>query len=265
MKAWIRVMAVVMMIAVMGTSAMAEGEIRGYSADAGYVYVTLGRYPQTIDGGEPEKMSWKWSRNKIKDASTVDVSVEPILWRVLTADDEKAYLCSEYVLFATPMHTNVKEYKKFGGDFAQTQLCAYLNNEFASDAFTDDELSLLIPHESYGKVFLLDSTDVKDKAIGMGNGAMKAWGTEYAIRITGSFVYQTSMGSSSPYWVRNPSTSDGRHARCTKQDGTLGHLIADRNNESARPVVYLDMSAYDIAGGSGTKTDPYQITKKEAE
>lgn len=265
MKAWLRVMAVVMMLAIVGSGAKAEGEIRGYTAQDGYVYVTLGRYPQSIEGGEPEKMSWKWSRNKIKDPSSVDVSIDPILWRVLTVDDEKAYLCSEYVLFASPMHTNVKEYKKFGGDFAKTQLCAYLNGEFASEAFTEDEMDLLIPCGDYGKVFLLDSTDVKDKTIGMGNGAMKAWGTEYAIRVTGSFVYQTSMGSSSPYWVRNPSTSDPRHARCTKQDGSLGHLIADRDNESARPAVYLDMSAYAIAGGSGTKTDPYQIVKKEAE
>ena len=59
-----------------------EGLLRGYSREEGYVYLTLGEYPQTEDGG-----------------------VEPILWRVLETDGEKAYLLSEYILFARPMHT----------------------------------------------------------------------------------------------------------------------------------------------------------------
>lgn len=243
-------------------AASAEGELRGYQKGDGYIYVTLGRYPQTIDGGKPEEMAWTWSRNVIKDPSAVEIHVEPILWRVLRVDEEKAYLCSEYVLFATPLHTDVTEYKKIGKDFGQTQLCGILNTTFASDAFTEAELDMLLPCENYGKVFLLDAADVKDKSIGMGNGKMKAWGTEYAIRVTGSFVYRVSMGSSSPYWVRNQSSSDPRHGRCTKQDGSLGHLIADRENESARPAVYLALDAYEIAGGSGTKDDPYQLVSK---
>ena len=51
----------------------AEAEaLRSYNQEDGYVYVTLGRYPQKADG-----------------------TVLPILWRVLTVDDERAYLCSE--------------------------------------------------------------------------------------------------------------------------------------------------------------------------
>lgn len=265
MCARLAVLTLAMLLAMGAVGALAEGELRGYTRADGYVYVTLGRYPQTVDGGVPEKDSWKWSRNRIKDAGALAVEPEPILWRVLDADGEKAYLCSEYVLFASPMHTDYNAYKKFKGDFAQTELCAKLNGPFAEAAFTEDELAMLIPCEDYGKVFLMNSEDIKNKDYGMGNVAMKAWGTEYAIRVTGSFVYQVSMGSSSPYWVRDPATSDGRHARCTKQEGSLGHIIADRDNESARPCVYLDLNAYAIAGGEGTKADPYQIVRKEAE
>ena len=64
----------------------AETILRGYSKAEGYVYLSLGEYPQTAEGG-----------------------VEPILWRVLTADGEKAYLLSEYILFARSMHTSLKE------------------------------------------------------------------------------------------------------------------------------------------------------------
>ena len=214
----------------------AEG-LRSYNKQDGYVYVNLGRYPQKADG-----------------------TVLPLLWRVLTVDEEKAYLCSEYVLFAMPMHVNYTEYKTLGKDFGQTELCHYLNGEFSDTAFTEDELSLLEDFETYGKVFLLDSSDLKNKEIGMGVGkGLKAWGTEYAIKVTGLYVFLRKYGSHSPYWTRNQSTTDLRHARCTKDGGQLGHIISDRDNEGARPAVYLSMDSFAIEGGEGTKTDPYRL------
>lgn len=249
--------------------AAAEGELHGY--DGGYVYVTLGQYPQHVitgnakaDGGEPEKMSWTWSRNPVKAGDQAEIITEPILWRVLSTDDEKAYLCSEYVLLAGGIHGDIKGYKTIGKDFGQTDLSAYLNTVFAADAFTEQELAMLLPQATYGKVFLLDAPDVKDKSMGMGNGEpLKAWGTEYAIRVTGLFVYQIHSGAHSPYWVLSQSTSDARHGRCTKVNGTLGHIVCDRENEGVRPAVYLDLTACAIAGGSGTKSDPYQLICKE--
>lgn len=267
MKKLLCAVAVLMLAAGM---AAAEGELRGYDKKEGYIYVTLGQYPQrvitgddAVDGGLPEDKSWTWASHTVSDPSAVTILTDPIVWRVLTVDEEKAYLCSDYILFATPLHRNITEYKKIGKDFSQTDLCHYLNTTFAQDAFTGDELAMLLPCENYGKIFLLDAADVKNKAIGMGNGeGMKAWATEYAIRVTGSFVYLRKAGSHSPYWVRSQSTSDPRHGRCTKQDGVLGHLVCDRENESARPAIYLDMNAFAIAGGAGTRTEPYQLVNK---
>ena len=116
----------------MMSAATGENALRSYTKEDGYVYLRLGQYPQTADGG-----------------------VEPILWRVLTVDDEKAYLLSEYILFARAMHTSRKEYEKFGGDFAQTELCQYLNTTFAEEAFTEADLSMLLECEDFGKVFLV--------------------------------------------------------------------------------------------------------------
>lgn len=220
-----------------------EPALRGYDAGKGYVYVALGRYPQTKDGG-----------------------VLPIVWRVLRVDGEKAYLCSEYILFAREMHASLTEYAKIGADFGQTELSAYLNGEFAQQAFTQDELAMLLPFQTFGKVFLLDSDDLKDKSIGMGENTnrkkspgLRAWGTEYAVA-NGLFVYQKSNGSHSPYWVRNQSTADKRHGRCTKANGVLGHIESGRDNEGVRPAVYLDLSAFTVSGGSGLLDDPYVIT-----
>ena len=128
----------------MMSAATGENALRSYTKEDGYVYLRLGQYPQTADGG-----------------------VEPILWRVLTVDDEKAYLLSEYILFARAMHTSRKEYEKFGGDFAQTELCQYLNTTFAEEAFTEADLSMLLECEDFGKVFLVTRDEMKDKKIGL--------------------------------------------------------------------------------------------------
>ena len=237
-------------------------ELRGYSKKEGYIYVTLGQYPQFIDGGNPLKQSWRWYMSKTS-VTREDFTPEPILWRVLTADDEKAYLTSEYVLFAMPMHRDYNEYAKIGSDFGRTELCAYLNDTFLTEAFTPEEAEMLLPCETFGKVFLLDSADVKNADIGLGTGkGLRCWGTEYAIRVTGAYVFESMNGSHSAYWVRNQATSDARHARCTKHDGSLGHIIADRDNEGVRPAVWLAMDSFDIAGGSGTKEDPYTLSPK---
>lgn len=262
MNRLVRMMALVMVCALL-CGACASGEaLRGYTKKDGYVYVTLGRYPQSIDGGVPEqnRNTWTWSRHPIKDAESVNISTDPILWRVLTVDDGRAYLLSEYVLFAMPMHVNYNEYKTIGADFGNTDLCRYLNTTFAETAFTDAEMDMLLPCETYGRVFLPDSEDVKSTALGMGTGqGLKGWGTEYAIRVTGLYVFSTRYGAHSAYWVRNQSTTDKRHARCTKDGGQLGHIISDRDNEGARPAVYLSMDSFAIEGGEGTKTDPYRL------
>ncbi len=59
--------------------------------------------------------------------------------------------------------------------------------------------------------------------------------------------------------MRNQSTSDGRHARCTKDGGQLGHIEVGRENEGVRPAVYLDLSSVRIAGGFGTMDDPFTL------
>ncbi len=225
-------------------AAFAEEEsapaLRSWTKKEGYVYVHLGEYPQTKEGG-----------------------VEPLLWRVLTVDEERAYLCSEYILFAMPMHVNYTEYKKIGKDFGNTELCAYLNGQFSEDAFKHGELALMMEFETYGKVFLLDSEDLKNTKIGMGRGEnLKAWGTDYA-KANGLYVFQRKYGAHSPYWTRNQATTDTRHARCTKDGGQIGHIVSNRENEGVRPAIYLDMSLVQIAGGTGTMEDPFTLVIPE--
>lgn len=271
-------------VLVLSASALAEDGLRGYTKEDGYVYLRLGRYPQTADGG-----------------------IEPILWRVLTADEDKAYLLSEYILFARAMHNNRGEYVKFKGDFAQTELCNYLNTTFTQDAFTEEELSMLLPCENYGKVFLITREDMKNRDIGLGawtsrknptlrqieeDPAVRAWGTEWAIKNNGYdpeeypdpkvkvrnstntanitlgekrlYVFQAKYGSCSPYWGRSPSTTEKNQAVCTKDGGQVGRIEVGRDNEGVRPALYLAAGSYEIASGTGTKEDPFEIVPASA-
>ena len=280
----VRILFLLAAVLLLTVSAAAEESLRGYTKEDGYVYLRLGQYPQTADGG-----------------------IEPILWRVLTTDDEKAYLLSEYILFARALHNNRNEYAKFKGDFAQTELCRYLNTTFAQDAFTEEEMSMLLPCENFGKVFLVTREDMQNRDIGLGawtsrkdptlkqieeNPAVRAWGTEWAIKNNGYdpaeypnpkakirnatdtanitvgekrlYVFQAKYGSCSPWWGRSRSVSNKTQAVCTKDGGQVGRIEVGRDNEGVRPALYLAADSYEITAGTGTKEDPFVIVPANA-
>lgn len=215
-------------------------ELRGYDKNEGYVYVALGEYPQTAEG---EKL--------------------PIIWRVLSVEGEKAYLASEYVLRAHRIHPDDNEYIAFKADFAQTEMCQFLNGEFAQEAMSEEELALLMPHEQYGSFFLLSSDDLKNKALGFGTDkSRKAWGTAYAIEQTGLFVYGHDYGGHSPYWTLTQSSTAKYAARCTKDGGEIGWIRVVVANEGCRPACWLDMSKVCVTGGDGTINAPYTLGGK---
>ena len=162
-----RIIALLLAALLMVSCALADVALRGYDAKSGYVYVTLGQCPQDADGG-----------------------VDPIIWRVLSVEDGRAYLLSEYVLEARPIHSDYQEYankptnkKKpgFNGDFTQTEMSRYLCGDFAQNCFTDDERAMLTPDDTFGLFFLASDADLKNKAYGFtSNESRKAWGTPYA-------------------------------------------------------------------------------------
>ena len=232
-------------------SAMAEDALRSYDKGQGYVYLTLGTFPQTAEGG-----------------------VEPILWRVLQVEDGRAYILSEYVLEARRIHGDYNEYankpnaKKnpgFDGDFTQTEMAQYLNGDFTAN-FTSAELALLSPDETLGMFTLLSSDELKDKNLGFSkDNDRKAWGTEYATT-HGLFVYGSSRGNHSPYWSRTQSSTNRQGARCIKSKGELGYINVITLDEGMRPACWLDMEKVVIASGEGTMESPFVLlTEPSAE
>lgn len=282
---------IILLAAVLLSAAFLPGKVRAadretlkpYSSETGYTYVTFGRYPQTITGGSPddpantarwrkEYRDWETAKRKelkLKVHDPIDpydpgpVEEEPILWRVMSTDGEKIYLMSEYILFASPMHMDLKEYSgKLGDTFEQTELGQKLNGEFAEAAFTDEEMEVLLPFGTMGKVCVPSYKDLDNADMGIMKKKLKtrkAMATEYAIRSTGAFVYAAKDGSHTPYWLRERSESVANHARSTKRDGGLGHIGTANVDVGARPVIQLSADGFRITGGSGTKEDPYTL------
>lgn len=246
-----RILALLLALLLLAPSAMAEDTLRGYDKKQGYVYLTLGTFPQTAEGG-----------------------VEPILWRVLQVEDGRAYILSEYVLEARRIHGDYNEYankpnaKKnpgFDGDFTQTEMAQYLNGDFTAH-FTSAELALLSPDETLGMFTLLSSDELKDKNLGFSkDNDRKAWGTEYA-KANGLFVYGSSRGNHSPYWSRTQSSTNRQGARCIKSKGELGYINVITLDEGMRPACWLDMAKVVIASGEGTMENPFVLlTEPSAE
>lgn len=245
MRKLFRLISLILALSCLCACALGEDSLRGYDAKEGYVYLTLGSFPQTAEGGEL-----------------------PILWRVLSVEDGRALLLSEYVLEARRIHGDYKEYANkpthktkpgFNGDFTQTEMSQYLNSDFAA-RFTEDEQALLAPDETLGLFFLLSSDDLKNAAYGFtSNQSRKAWGTEYAIA-NGLFVYRAARGSHSPYWSRSQSSSNPQGARCIKSQGELGYINVITEDEGMRPACWLDVAKACILLGTGTKDDPFLLT-----
>jgi len=252
------------LLMLMSTFACADTDLRGYAKKDGYQYVQLGAFPQDADG-----------------------TVRPILWRILSVNDQYAYLLSEYVLFNNRVHPDDQEYIAFKAAFNQTEMYTLLNGPFEGnpiskeeqeelkskerlgrihiaqtcfkdEAFTPNEQAMLFTDEELGTVFLASADDLKNREMGFASANdRKAYGTEYASE-NGLFVYQNG---SSPYWTRSQSQSHAYGTRCTKVDGAIGYIRCVVMNEGCRPAVRLLLENISITGGSGTKDDPYTFTR----
>ncbi len=244
-----------------GGAALGEEGLHSWTKKEGYSYAAFGSYPQWIGGGNPKEDAWTWSRNRYAEGTAPEVEPSPILWRVLETDGEKALLLSEYCLFTRVMHSNQEAYRTIGAHFEDTDLAEYLRSVFQGDAFTQQELEALLAEEDTGlKVSLPSSKDINNKNYGMGTQkTRKAWATEYAIRVTGTFVYQKGGGQHSPYWMKEQSASAPHAARTTKVDGKIGYLGTESDDIGVRPIIRLDLNKITILGGTGTMEDPFLL------
>lgn len=237
-------------------SAQADtGDIQGYSKAAGYQYALFGAYPTDQDG-----------------------TVRPILWRVLKCERDEAWLLSEYILFAAPVHGDFEHYT----GWESSDLYKYLTEVFLFDAFTPSEqAALLIRTEDNAKVTLLSSDDMKDASVGFSsNNDRLCESTPYASVAVDPpifdipapnfwkeacnqphlFKYQKGGYKYSPWWSRTRSADYPHENRRVMDEGKIGRISTGNSDLGVRPTVYVDLSALTLTGGSGSMTDPWVLT-----
>ncbi len=237
-----RILPLLLITLILFASSALAYELESYNKNEGYNYVKFGTAKQGENG-----------------------EVEPVLWRVLEVDDEKAYLFSEYILFNNRIHPDDGEWSDSGANFKITEIYGILNNQFLNDSFSPEEQSMILESDELGKVFLVTAEDIKNINYGFpNNDSRKAFGTPYALK-NGLFQYLKRFGSHSPYWTRSQSSTMKYGARCTKQDGSIGYIRVVVQNEGIRPALYLDIKNYEITEGEGTFENPFIIKSKNKE
>ena len=230
--------------------AFADATLHGYSKGAGYEYVAFGSYPTDADG-----------------------TVRPILWRVLRADNNEAWLLSEYVLFGSPVHGDYEHYQ----GWEKSDLYLYLNSVFINDAFTDEEQAALVNRtEDNALVTLITSDEMKDASIGFSsNNARLCESTAYAKILPDPPIFELPKTNNkgrwkplyiyskghkySPWWSRTRSVDYPHEQRRVMDEGKIGRISTGNSDLGVRPTVYVNLSLLSIGSGSGSMDNPYQL------
>lgn len=199
---------------------------KGYDAATGeYQYVYFGKYEQTRGG-------------------------QPILWRVLTVEENDALLLSERIL--TTMSYG------FSNDWEQSQIRKWLNGVFIKEAFSSDERKAIYNSESLGQVFILSQAELSNQEYGfMANAERKdtqrcSKGTTLAVD-HGLFVNQDNQCST--YYTR---TVEGRSLVSVTSEGKFGVAKVSRDDVGVRPAIWVNLKEIHFTEGDGTIQNPYQ-------
>ncbi len=224
--------AAILLILLLSAALSAGGEepLSGYRADRGWTFVSFGRTAQ--DRPEDKKA---------------------ILWRVLSADEEKALLLSENILASKPVQSGEAPFSSW----ESSSLYAWLNGDFAKTAFSSDEQAALLYQDDLSLVSLPE----KDMLEWM-EGGSAAKGTAQAVE---AGLYVSSAGNTSPYWTRSAGPSFVNAMYRVQDDGTWSELYPDTENIGVRPVVALSLQDASILSGTGTEEAPYVLTLPKAE
>ena len=231
--------------------APAQAEIQGYVKGQGYNYVYFGQYPYDRDG-----------------------TVQPVLWRVLAVQDNKALMLTEYlidtdqVIFVTDEKIIENHSYRRIETFEESDLFPKLSTEYVDRLLGDDPIrNALVAQPNGAILFLLNDEDYVNTDYGFEKSRWAEWpariksheaqGTPYAVKQRGLYVaYQNDM---SPYWVATVKSSTDYKLQIVGFNGHLSYGAYTRVNIGLRLAVQLDLSQIEISGGQGSKQSPYQV------
>ena len=169
---------------------------------------------------------------------------EPIDWIVLSIEDGKLFLISEYVLAPGSIDNGAYGYnrnKKWVGSWSQSGMREWLNGEFLSDSFTEAEAAIIADTEleeegCTDKIFLLSRTEIKNKEYDFEyNSDRVSAPTYYATHYPkgesvwtwdGGNLYEIN-GKPACYWWLRTVNPDDKEFYLVNDDGTVGKSTSD--------------------------------------
>lgn len=150
---------------------------------------------------------------------------EPIEWRVLEVEGDRAYVVSEKGLDAHVFNEDADD----GNDWSSSDLKAWLEEDFASQAFTDDEMNeidgtptLLSDDEAY-RYFYSDECRI-------------CMPTQQAVN---NGVRKDDHSGACSWWLRSPD-DDSFHAAGVTSDGGVGSGGICVDN-AVRPALWINL------------------------
>ncbi len=165
-------------------------------------YVKIGCYPQSIDG-----------------------TVQPIEWQVLSIEEKKILVISKYGLASM-------DFDLSSNDWKNSAIRHWLNNGFYNKVFTEQEKKYINSFNG-DNVFLLSKEEAEKYFAN--NDARKCKVTYFA-KANGAYVADSG---NSPWWLRSPY---GNNCVCrVLDDGDIGFFYIHNNQYVVRPALWINL------------------------
>lgn len=151
---------------------------------------------------------------------------EPIEWRVLEVEGDRAYVVSEKALDAHAFNEDTDD----GNDWSSSDLKAWLEEDFASQAFTDDEMN-----EIDGAPTLLSVDEARSY---FGDYGM----CEPTQQAVNNGANKDEDNGACHWWLRSPG-GDSYHAAGVNEDGYVysdGYVV-DFTDFAVRPALWVSV------------------------
>lgn len=229
-------------------------------------FVYFGRYPQSelgtaVPPAGAEKTDWVKANDVQNEDMLTYYAVEPIVWRVLEADDGLLFLLSENILDCRPYNTLLPCV-----DWKDCTIRKWLNDTTAGDSFmraafrADERAAICQTDNSPDNE--TDGGGVMDQIFFLSFDEADRYFAENADRIATNTSYSAAACSlhAEYWWIRTPPGGLTGYAAYVSDYGkayTGGHHVF--YTLGVRPALRLDMTALSFVSGDGTPDHPYSV------